>query len=52
MLYWPRPQRAAGGALSGKIEFYIDYVDRYIEEAETCFAGSDPDQTADCSGRG
>jgi hypothetical protein len=32
--------------LSDKVEPYIDYVDRYIEQAVTYSAGPDPHQTA------
>jgi hypothetical protein len=34
-----------------EVEPCIDYVNCYIEQAETCLTGSDPDQTAYCHGR-
>jgi hypothetical protein len=37
--------------LSDKVEPHIDYVDRYIEPAETYSAGPKPDQAAYHSGR-
>ena len=43
--------RAAGGTLSDNVEPYIDYVDRYIEQAEMYFAGPDAGQPAYYTGR-
>ena len=37
--------------MSDKVKPYIDYVDRYMKQAETYSAGLDPDQTAYYSGR-